>query len=127
MLYTLWRSIDDNVDLMTKDKVHKVRCRLLQLICTDNFDSVFFEDFCSSQCSIDSVSKCFESSCDRDDILFVFVFNSDDHVFVFRKTDTSSDKCFIKCFVKCLSNTKALTCRFHFRSKTDISATDLLK
>ena len=110
MLYTLWRSIDDNVDLMTKDKVHKVRCRLLQLICTDNFDSVFFEDFCSSQCSIDSVSKCFESSCDRDDILFVFVFNSDDHVFVFRKTDTSSDKCFIKCFVKCLSNTKALTC-----------------
>ena len=46
MLYTLWRSIDDNVDLMTKDKVHKVRCRLLQLICTDNFDSVFFEDFC---------------------------------------------------------------------------------
>ena len=110
MFYTLWRSIDDNVDLMTKDKVHKVRCRLLQLICTDDFDSVFFENFCSSQCSIDSVAKCFESSCDRDDILFVFVFNSDDHVFIFRKTDTCSDKCFVKRFIECLSNTKALTC-----------------
>ena len=127
MLYTLWRSIDDNINLMAKDKVHKVRCRLLQFICTDNLDSVFFKNFCSSQCSVDSVAKCFESSCDRDDILFVFVLNCDDHVLIFRKTDTGSDKCFVKCFVECLSDTKALTCGFHFRSKADISAADLLK
>ena len=36
-------------------------------------------------------------------------------------------KCFVQCFVEVLGNTKTLTGRFHFRSKTDLCSTQFLK
>ena len=44
-----------------------------------------------------------------------------------RKTDSCPDECFVKSLVEGLSNTKALTCGFHLRSKADICASDLLE
>ena len=44
-----------------------------------------------------------------------------------RKADSCSQECFVQCFIKAFCNTKTFTCGFHFRSKADISATDLLK
>ena len=57
----------------------------------------------------------------------VFVLDGDDHVLVFRKFDPCSDKGFVEGFIEVLCNTKALTCGFHFRSKADICAADLLE
>ena len=110
MLHTLRRCVNDNVDLMSKDQVHKVRCRLLQLVCTDHADSVFFQNFCSSSCGVDAVSLCLKTFCNRDNILFILVFYCDDHVFMLWKTDSCSQERFIKSLIKGGSNSKTFTC-----------------
>ena len=73
------------------------------------------------------VSDLLKSSSDLYCICMVFIADCHDHVFMLRKLDSSSDKCFVKCFIKCLRNSKTLSCRLHLRSKADISSADLLK
>ena len=56
MLNTLWRCIDDNIDLVAKDQVHQVRRRLLQFIGACYLDSVLSQDICCTSCCEDTVS-----------------------------------------------------------------------
>jgi hypothetical protein len=127
MLNTLWRCVDNNIDLVAKDQVHQVRRRLLQLVGTCYLDSVLSQYACSTSCCKDTVALSLETFCDRNDILFILIFYSDDHLFVLRKTDSGSDEGFVKSLVKGFCNTKALTCGFHLRSEADICTSDLLK
>ena len=73
VLYSLWRCIDNQIDLVSKDQIHQVRRRLLQLVCTCYLDSVLSQDVCSTSCCKDTVSLSLETFCDRDDILFILI------------------------------------------------------
>ena len=125
MFHTLWRCINNNIDLMSQNKVHKVRRRLFQFVSTDRLDSIFFEDSCCASCCINTVSKCLKTPCDRNNFLLIFIFDSDDHVLILRQTNSSSKECFVKSLIEGLCNTKALTGGFHFRSELDFNKSQL--
>ena len=110
MLDSLRRRIDDHVDLMAQDQVHKVGRRLFQLVGTDGFDSVLFKDAGGSPGSVDTVSQRLESSGNGNHFLLILVFYRNDHIAVFRKTDTGSQEGFIKSLVKGLRDSQTFSC-----------------
>src|SRR5699024_6693885 len=101
--------------------------RLLNLIGTDSFHTVFIKNLCCASRSVDLISQVLESPGNGDDILFILISYSNDHILVLRQVYPCSQEGFIKGLIKAFRNAQTLSCRLHLRSQTYICPSDLFK
>ena len=127
MFDSLGRGVDDKIDLVAQDQVHQIRGRLFQFVGADCVYAVFLQHFGCASGRIDAVADFLEPLCDRNDVLFVLVFDGDDHIFMLRKIDACAKECFVQRFVEGLGDSQAFSGRFHLRSQGDVCAADLLE